>query len=300
MLCSLVLRSSRSSGAGASTAKLLSPILAAASRPLAGGGQGFGFRGGNLSAGPLIAILAIEDMVNIQLLLCVPVALASIEVGTHLNNFFTLLPLSPLPPPPVVDRRHRHCRLLFGLGGRRTDVAMTYAGKLRLIATDNCQPPQDFANQLMRLCINAFGPHGFPRQELAKMSGTTFLAKLYTVSSANRQEPSSKSLMLLLSSLSTLAFTHNQHRHVLLRQYLEGVPGLADDGKAWAARSLHSSLPVTAAANVMASVGGNLLRVGNGMEVEAVNLEVAGSQEEPKRRSVMQLSFLIAVAVRGG
>ena len=65
MLCLLVLQSRRHGGAGASAAKLPSPILAAASLPLAGDGQGIGFGGSNLLLGPLIAILTINGMVQV-------------------------------------------------------------------------------------------------------------------------------------------------------------------------------------------------------------------------------------------
>ena len=51
--------------------------------------------------------------------------------------------------------------------------------------------------------------------------------------------------------------------------------------------------------NASASVGEVSLRVGDGMKVEAVNLEVTESQEEPKRRSATRSSSLSVVAAAG-
>ena len=159
MLCSLTSWSRRRCGAGASAAKLPSPILAAALLPSAGGGRGFGFvfGGGDLPLGLLIAILTIDGMAHVQLLSCIAIALTSIEVDTCPNGFFTL---SPLPPTlsSTGATATTTATAASSPGGRRT-VAKTYAGKLRLIAIDNCKLPQDFANRLTRFCIVAFDPH---------------------------------------------------------------------------------------------------------------------------------------------
>ncbi len=89
--------------------------------------------------------------------------------------------------------------------------------------------------------------------------------------------------LLMSSSLLTMGFEHNQHRHVFLRQYLESVLGLANNICARAACLLHSSLLVVmaVAAATVGGLGGILLRVGDGMQVEAINLEVIEGQEEP-------------------
>ncbi len=79
-----------------------------------------------------------------------------------------------LPPLPLIDRRRRRlCPLAAFRDSRRTIITTSYSGDSRLIAIINCKSPQDFADRLMRLCINAFGPNGFPRLELAKASGVS-------------------------------------------------------------------------------------------------------------------------------
>ncbi len=78
-----------------------------------------------------------------------------------------------------------------------------------------------------------------------------------------------------------MAFAHNQHKRVLLRQYLESMLGLADDVlRAPSSSSSEAATSVMAAAKESASgaVGGMnnvLLQAGDGMEVEAVDLEVS-------------------------
>ncbi len=67
----------------------------------------------------------------------------------------------------------------------------------------------------------------------------------------------------------------------MLRQYLESVLGVANDIRSRAAYLLHSSLPVAVAAAAVGSLGDVLLQVGNGMEMEAVDLKVMEGQEEP-------------------
>ncbi len=78
-----------------------------------------------------------------------------------------------------------------------------------------------------------------------------------------------------------MAFAHDQHKCVLLRQYLESVLGLADDVlRAPFLSSLAAAMSVAAAAKESASgaAGGMnsvLLQAGDGMEVEAIDLEVS-------------------------
>ena len=78
-----------------------------------------------------------------------------------------------------------------------------------------------------------------------------------------------------------MAFAHDQHKSVLLRQYLESVLGLADDVlRAPSSSSSVAATSVTAAAKESArgAAGGMInvsLQAGDGMEVEAVNLKVS-------------------------
>jgi hypothetical protein len=77
-----------------------------------------------------------------------------------------------------------------------------------------------------------------------------------------------------------MAFAHDQHKRVLLRQYLESVLGLADN--VLRAPSSSSSVAATLVAAAKESASGAaagmnnvLLQAGDGMEVEATNLEVS-------------------------
>ena len=86
----------------------------------------------------------------------------------------------------------------------RSIVATSYGGEARLISC-HVETPQDFADRLIKLCIDAFGSNGFPRLELAEALGATFSATSYV-----GPEPTA-------------------HKRVLLKQYLESVLGLRDD-----------------------------------------------------------------------
>ncbi len=77
-----------------------------------------------------------------------------------------------------------------------------------------------------------------------------------------------------------MAFVHDQHNRVLLKQYLESLLGLADDVLRAPLLSLLSATLVVVAATESASgvvggIGNVFLQAGNGMEVEVVNLEVS-------------------------
>ncbi|KAL3777866.1 hypothetical protein ACHAW5_003392 [Stephanodiscus triporus] len=274
-------------GAATAAAELPGPILAAASLPPASGGRRSG--GGDLSSGPLIAILTVDGMVHFRSPSCIAVALSSIEVGTRPNDYFAL---SALPSLPLSSASSSSTGAAPS-GRRRAVVATSYEGESRLIAVDDRESSQDFADRLMRLCVDAFGPNGFPRLELAEASGATFSATSYAGSGVGvggggvQQEQSSSS-----SSAAAAAFAHNQHKRVLLKQYLESVLGLADDVRARAPSSLSSA----ASANRAAGDTGNiLLQVGDGLEVEAVDLEVLKSQESNDVAAISSLgsNFLL-------
>lgn len=249
---------------GSYTATLPSPILAVASVPPIAAARGesstrgssVGRRGGDLSSGPLIVLLTVDGLVHVRSPSCIAVALTSVEVGTRPNDFFTL---SLLPLPPTSR----------GVGvGRRTVVATSFGGESRLVTVDDRESTQDFANRLMRLCIDAFGPNGFPRLELAEASGATFSATSYTGSGdggGGEQESSSSSTAAL------------SHKRALLKQYLESVLGLADDSSSSPQRT-----PV-------------LLQVGDGMEVEVVDILLDERDEESNVATISTLgaNFLL-------
>ncbi len=126
-------------------------VRAAASLPPAeGSGRRSG--GGDLSLGSLIAILTVDGMVHVRSPSCVAVALTSIEVGTRPNDFFTL---SPLPLPSSSSSSSST--------GRRTIVATSYGDELWLIVVEDRESSQDFADRLMRLCIDASPAWNRPR-----------------------------------------------------------------------------------------------------------------------------------------
>lgn len=247
---------------GSYTASLPSPILAVASVPPIAAARGesstrgssVGRRGGDLSSGPLIVLLTVDGLVHLRSPSCIAVALTSVEVGTRPNDFFTLS-LLPLP--------HTSLR------GKRAVVATSYGGESRLVTVDDRESKQDFADRLMRLCIDAFGPHGFPRLELAEASGATFSATSYTGSGGGgggEQESSSSSTAAL------------SHKRALLKQYLESVLGLADDARA---RSSSSSSPPQRTPV--------LLQVGDDM-VEAV--DILSLDEQDEESNVATISIL--------
>ena len=188
-------------------ATLPSPILAAAPLPstresnnnCCGGG------GGDLSAGPLVALLTVDGLVHIRSPFCVAVPLTSIEVGTRPNDYAMLSSLSLLLPNNNNNNNTKN-------NSSRNIVATSYGGEARIITT-NVESSQDFADRLMKLCIDAFGSHGFPRLELAEALGATFSATSYVGGGGP------------VGGESTTV----HKRIILLKQYLESVLGLMDD-----------------------------------------------------------------------
>lgn len=212
VLSGMVKTTIQSSACRHGIATLPSPIVAAASLA---GGSGVG----DISSGPLVSLLTADGLVHIRSPLCVAVPLTTIEVGTRPNDYFSL---SPLPS------------LLKQGGGRKTMLATSYGGEARLVYCQ-AESPQVFADRFIKLSIDAFGPNGFPRLELANSIGSTFSATSYV-----GPEPTA-------------------HKRSLLQQYLEVVLGLADDVRRGGGR-LSSSM---ASENVKISVNQE-----GGMEVE--------------------------------
>ncbi len=134
------------------------------------------------------------------------------------------------------------------LAGQRTVAVTSHGGRSRLIAVEGCESSRDFADQLMRLCANAFGPNGFLRLEVAEALGATFLAPLYMGSGGSggggQQEQ--------LSSSWLTAFAHDQHKRMLLKQYLKSMRGLDDDVRS---RAPSSSLLLATSVAAAATVG---------------------------------------------
>jgi len=180
---------------GISMATLPSPIVAAAplSRISRAG------VGGNLSSGPLVALLTVDGLVHIRSPLCVAVPLTSIEVGTRPNDFFSLTSL-PCPTRNTNSSRDR------------TIVATSYGGEARLLSIQ-IETPQDFADRIIKLSIDAFGPNGFPRLELAEALGATFSATSYVG----------------LGVVEQTSLSMGVQKRMLLKSYLESVLGLGQD-----------------------------------------------------------------------
>jgi len=118
---------------------------------------------GDLSAGPLVALLTADGLIHIRSPFCIAVPLTSIEVGTRPNDFFSL---SALPCPSKSVRT-------------RSILATSYGGEARLVSCQ-AESSQDFADRLIKLSIDAFGSNGFPRLELAEALGATFSATSYS------------------------------------------------------------------------------------------------------------------------
>ncbi|KAL7551985.1 hypothetical protein ACHAWF_015197 [Thalassiosira exigua] len=196
----LVTTSVRGSTPRHGTATLPSPILAAAPLTASNGSvsDNFGREGGDLSTGPLVALLLADGLVHIRSPACVAVPFSSVEVGTRPNDFFVL---SALPHPSPSDRRPIS-------GGTRDIVAASYGGEARLISV-RPESSQDAADRLVRLCVDAFGANGFPRLELAEATGATFSAASYMGAPVSEPSPG---------------------RRGLLRQYLESVLGQEGHG----------------------------------------------------------------------
>ncbi|KAL9179220.1 hypothetical protein ACHAXT_008510 [Thalassiosira profunda] len=177
-------------------ATLPSPILAAAAVPPALPFENSGGGGGDLTSGPLVALLTADGLVHLRSPACLAVPLSQVEVGSRPNDFFALVALPSLSP----DGGARSAR------SERSVVAASSSGAARALLL-RPESSQDFADRLIKLCIDAFGPDGFPRKEAAEALGATFAAASYT---GNREASVGK--------------------RGLLRRYLEGVLGLADDG----------------------------------------------------------------------
>jgi hypothetical protein len=71
----------------------------------------------------------------------------------------------------------------------------------------------------MRLCVDAFGLNSFPHLVLAEASGATFLATIVR-GEWRWQWPAGAVVVFLVDGVN---------KHMLLKQYLESVLGLADD-----------------------------------------------------------------------
>ncbi len=75
-------------------------------------------------------------------------------------------------PSPILAAASLPPALLFGRRRRRQR-------RRRWQPVEGCESSRDFADWLMRLCIDAFGPNGFPHLELAESLGASFSAMLY-------------------------------------------------------------------------------------------------------------------------
>lgn len=138
--------------------------------------------GGHSSDPPLVAMLMSDGLVQTRSPSCLGVPLTTVEVGNRPNDFFTL-------------------RLLPD----RKIVSASYSGEGRVLSL-RPESPQDLADRLMTLAVDAFGPATFPRTELAEAISASYGATSY----AGHSEP-------------TVA------ARALLRQYLEAILSL-DEG----------------------------------------------------------------------
>ena len=164
------------------TVTVQSPILAAA------------------ASWPWVAVLQSDGLISIRSPSCLAIALRTVEVGQRPNDYFVLRTVSSSTTASSSSK---------AASGNSSNndapwlVTAAYSGECKVL---QCHPDtsQDLADRLMRHTIDAFGPTGFPRQELAEAVGASFTATSYT-----GPEPSPAA-------------------RTLLKQYLEAVLGLAD------------------------------------------------------------------------
>jgi Vam6/Vps39-like protein vacuolar protein sorting-associated protein 39 len=132
------------------------------------------------SSWPWVAVLTSDGLISIRSPSCLAIPLRTMEVGTRPNDFFVL-------------RKLENSYIL--------SISYSGEGKLMQLQPDK---PQDLADRLMRLAIDAFGANGFPRSELAEAVHASFTSTSYVGPEAT------------------------SHARLLLKQYLEAVLGLAD------------------------------------------------------------------------
>jgi len=132
------------------------------------------------SSWPWVAVLTSDGLISVRSPSCLAIPLRTIEVGTRPNDFFILRKLED-----------------------QYIASISYSGEGKLL---ELQPdkPQDLADRLMRLAIDAFGANGFPRTELAEAVHASF------------------------TSTSYVGPEVTSHARSLLKQYLEAVLELAD------------------------------------------------------------------------
>jgi hypothetical protein len=252
-------------------ATLPSPILAAAPLPPVRQSTNGDGGGSGLSSGPLIALLTVDGLVHIRSPLCYAVPLTSLEVGTRLNDYFTLSTLQSFSSTLALNANNSNSQ------ENRTIVATSYGGESRLISIYDTESSQDFADRLMRLCIDAFGSNGFPRLELAESLGATFLATSYGGSGGGGVQQE-----LSTSSMTTTTLMQYHQKRTLLKQFLECVLGLADD---ILERVTSSSSAVVTASKLESNISNISVvlsedgRDGGDVEVEAIDRYYEGMNE---------------------
>jgi len=124
---------------------------------------------------PLAIILTSDGLAHVRSPSCIEVPLATIELGTKLNDYF----------------------LIQKLPGARI-IAASYSGDARIVAIKE-DSMQDKADRMMKLSIDAFGANRFPRTQLAEAIGATFSATSYVGT-----EPSDRTKSILKKYLGSL------------------------------------------------------------------------------------------------
>lgn len=129
---------------------------------------------------PVVAILQSDGLVSIRSPSCLGISLRTVEVGQQPNDFFS-----------------------FHNIYKSTILAVAYSGVTKVVDIGIVDSSQDMADRLLRHSMDAFGPNGFPRAELAEAIRPSFPATSYVGEAASNSK-------------------------LLLKQYLEAVLGLAD------------------------------------------------------------------------
>jgi hypothetical protein len=135
-----------------------------------------------------LVLLTSDGLLSLRSSNCLGVSLRTIEVGPRPNDYFAVTshPISTSKSSSV--------------------VAVAYSGECKAVAITP-DTPQEHADRLLKLAMEALGTNGFPRTELAEAIHASF------------------TVTAVASSSESNVMTSNK---ILLKQYLEAFLGLAE------------------------------------------------------------------------
>jgi len=142
----------------------------------------------------MMGVLTSDGLVQIRSISCIAIPMFTVEVGNRPNNFFALRAMPPTPSPQQ-QSQHRFGKL----------VSVSYSGDARVVACTRMDKPQDLADRLMKLSIDAFGTSGFPRKELAEALHASFSATSYVGPESSIQKRMELKQYLEATTLNAIA-----------------------------------------------------------------------------------------------